>query len=60
MKIILFFPGPFHVAWYPLWEFSKTGRKDREREGTRDDGITHINISIPVPKIVPKITPRVS
>ena len=28
------FSGPFHVAWYPLWEFSKTGRKDREREGT--------------------------
>jgi len=42
MKIILFFPGPFHVAWYPLWEFSKTGRKDREREGTQDDGITHV------------------
>jgi len=29
----------------------KTGRKDREREGTQDDGMAYVNISIPVPKL---------
>jgi hypothetical protein len=24
-------------------------RKDRERKGTQDDGMTYVNISIPVP-----------
>ncbi len=32
-------------------QIGKTGRKDRERERTQDDGMTYVNISIPVPKL---------
>ncbi|MFH1991524.1 MAG: transposase [Pseudomonadota bacterium] len=46
--------GAVQKAWHFATHgqsIGKTGRKDREREGTQDDGMTYVNISIPVPKL---------
>jgi len=48
--------GAIQKAWHFATHgrsIGKTGRKDRQREGTQDDGMTYVNILILDPKFAP-------